>query len=161
MKLNLLFEFDSSLIAQHLRTWIAKAKGGVNRERANLTNNSPSVSQPQRSGNLSTPPANPKHRSLMGIQDLPNAPHGSPQDKPGTPPQQNRATPTSMGQPFDRAKTLNKNNGMSSTIGNDASLFPVDTNEKPGKTRQDAPSEKPGRQKWSTRPQWHNFGKHY
>jgi len=156
MKLRLLSEISIPNISKLIdKYFVAKQKGGINREFYHRKK------QPYRSGNLETPPADPEHRSLMGIPDLPQSPHGTMADKPGMPTMTASPQMSSLGQPFDRARQLNKNQGISNPIGDDASLHSVDTNENPGKSRLDAPAENPGKQRASTRAKWHSFGKAY
>lgn len=104
------------------------------------------------SGNLETPPKNPRHRRFMGQGDG----HGTMGDKPGRPPAKNvRAEPTSMedpsglenlGEPYDRGLSDN-------LVGDDASMHPSSSVQKP--RRLQGPSETPGKQTWTS------FGNRY
>lgn len=126
---------------------------------------------PQRSGNLETPLADPGQRRLMG---QPENPHGTRADKPGRESsvtgssRETSGTPmgvrssaeaptrpvmTSMGQPFERAASLNARGGVTSTAGDDAGRRPVD---QPGGGRAEAYGE---RSRATTSPQLRNRSK--
>ena len=125
---------------------------------------------PQRSGNLETPLADPDKKRLMG---QPENPHGTRADKPGRESsvtgssRETSGTPmgvrssaeaptrpvmTSMGQPFERAASLNARGGAS-PVGDDASSRPVDQE---GGGRAEAYGE---RHRATTSPQLRNRSK--
>ena len=126
---------------------------------------------PQRSGNLETPPANPRHREFMGVEKD----HGTMAQKRGRPQSKNtRPTPNKLGQdtfqelgqPYERGIENN-------TVGDDAELHSIDQNDplgrgtagKDGYSVGNGPAQDPGRQRSSSpsmrRPQPGRFGKRY
>lgn len=88
---------------------------------------------PRRSGNLETPPADPRHRKSMGVDKE----HGTMAQKPGRPestsvhPEPNKLgqqTFENMGQPYER--------GIENQIvGDDAAIRSVDSNDPLGRGR--------------------------
>jgi hypothetical protein len=125
-----------------------------------------------KSGNLETPLANPAHKRLMG---QPENPHGTRADKLGREPSiagsfrktsetpvnvrssanaPTRPTMTSMGQPHERASSLNARGGVTSRSGDDAEFHSNDN--KDGGGRVEAYGE---RHRSTTSPQLRNMNK--
>lgn len=114
-------------------------KYGINQEKLHASQ------FPQRSGNLETTLADPAKRRLMGQPE--NGMSGTNADKPGRESsidgssRETSSTPTnvrgsakgptrpvltSMGQPHERAASLNARGGVSSAAGDDAGMSPID-----------------------------------
>jgi len=173
MKLRLLEELDPIKLARALSGYtFKKAAGGVNRETANLTSNSATVSQPYLSGNLETP-VKPEHKGLMG---QPDNPHGTMADKPGREPSitgssrkpgetptgilnkfvgpasaQTRPTETSVGSPdnisIDMGDPYSRvtDGYLPDPLHDAVESQPVDRNDRPTDFKQEGPAQDPGR----------------
>ncbi len=106
------------------------------------------------SGNLETPPKNPRHREFMG---QPENPHGTMADKPGRPDSSDvgensiHATPTSMEDPTGLIN-LGEPLGRGLSFTSDSSDAHPSAKHKPVLQRQ---GEKPGTMSWNS------FGNRY
>lgn len=139
MKLKLLHEFDGTLLARAMKQVLMKSSGITNNT-PNLTDQSPTVSQPQRSGNIDTP-TKPKFAKFMGQGN----PHGTTLDKVDRPPSYESTRPemTNLGQPFERGLStdiVGDGLGIATSKGGTADV----------RARLEGPAEDPGRVRMGT-----------